>query len=112
MVRPDTNIFAIYGLLDKAQEYFGNDSNGNGFKMFDSSTFHGKNLIFKDSAVEIVPVKERRTYKEWLESEYIESLEGMQTPQCSGSGNKMIQQHLLVTTVVLFLILYQLQDLD
>ncbi|XP_035190799.1 melanotransferrin isoform X2 [Oxyura jamaicensis] len=86
MVHPDTNIFAVYGLLDKAQDYFGNDSNGNGFKMFDSSTFQGKNLIFKDSAVEIVPVKERRTYKEWLESEYIESLEGMQTPQCSGSA--------------------------
>ncbi|NXI61354.1 TRFM protein, partial [Anseranas semipalmata] len=111
MVHPDTNVFALYGLLDKAQDYFGNNSNGNGFKMFDSSTFQGKNLIFKDSAVEIVPVEERRTYTEWLGSEYIESLEGMQTPQCSGAGNKLIQ-HLLVTTVVPFLILLQLQGLD
>ncbi|NXA53972.1 TRFM protein, partial [Nothocercus julius] len=88
MVHPDTNVFAVYGLLDKAQEFFGNSSNENGFKMFDSSAFQGKDLIFKDSAVEIVPVKERRTYAEWLGSEYIESLEGMQTPLCSRAGNK------------------------
>uniref|UniRef100_A0A669PN25 Ovotransferrin n=1 Tax=Phasianus colchicus TaxID=9054 RepID=A0A669PN25_PHACC len=98
MVHPDTNIFALYGLLDKAQEYFGNNSNRNGFKMFDSSAFQGKDLIFKDSAVKIVPVEERRTYAEWLGSEYVESLEGMQTPQCSGAGNKLTQQHLLVIT--------------
>ncbi|NXC39702.1 TRFM protein, partial [Penelope pileata] len=109
MVHPDTNVFALYGLLDKAQDYFGNSSNGNGFKMFDSSTFQGKNLVFKDSAVEIVPVEEKRTYTEWLGSEYVESLEGMQTRQCSGAGNKLTHHHLLVTTVVPFLILCQLQ---
>uniref|UniRef100_A0A8C9FEV6 Ovotransferrin n=1 Tax=Pavo cristatus TaxID=9049 RepID=A0A8C9FEV6_PAVCR len=111
MVHPDTNIFALYGLLDKAQDYFGNNSNRNGFKMFDSSAFQGKDLIFKDSAVKIVPVEERRTYAEWLGSEYVESLEGMQTPQCSGAGNKLIQQHLLVITFVPFIILDQLQGL-
>ncbi|NWS72572.1 TRFM protein, partial [Crotophaga sulcirostris] len=111
MVHPDTSIFALYGLLDKAQVYFGNSTNGNGFKMFDSSAFQGKDLIFKDSAVEIVPVKERRTYAEWLGSEYIESLEGMQTPQCTGAGNK-IRQHLLMTTVVPLLLLHQIQGLD
>ncbi|NXS68982.1 TRFM protein, partial [Pandion haliaetus] len=111
MVHPDTNIFALYGLLDKAQVYFGNSSNGNGFKMFDSSTFQGKNLIFKDSAVAIVPVEERRTYAEWLGSEYIESIEGMQTLQCSGAGNK-IRQYLLTTTVIPFLTLCHIQGLD
>ncbi|KFP95661.1 Melanotransferrin, partial [Haliaeetus albicilla] len=111
MVHPDTRIFALYGLLDKAQVYFGNSSNGNGFKMFDSSTFHGKNLIFKDSAVEIVPVEERRTYAKWLGSEYIESIEGMQTPQCSGAGNKL-RQYLLATTVVPLLTLCQIQSLN
>ncbi|NXG75788.1 TRFM protein, partial [Baryphthengus martii] len=111
MVHPDTNGFAIYGLLAKAQVYFGNSSNENGFKMFGSSTFQGKNLIFKDSAVEIVPVGERRTYTEWLGTEYIESLEGMQIPQCSGAGNKL-RQYLLVTTIVALLILCQVQGLD
>ncbi|OXB63990.1 hypothetical protein ASZ78_014754 [Callipepla squamata] len=86
MVHPDINIFALYGLLDKAQDYFGNNSNGNGFKMFDSSAFQGKDLIFKDATVKIVPVEERRTYTEWLGRAYVESLEGMQTPQCSGAG--------------------------
>lgn len=79
--------------------------------MFDSSTFHGKNLIFKDSAVEIVPVEERRTYAKWLGSEYIESIEGMQTPQCSGAGNKL-RQYLLTTTVVPLLTLCQIQSLN
>lgn len=94
------------------QVYFGNSDSGNGFKMFDSSAFQGKDLIFKDSAVEIVPVEERRTYREWLGSEYIESLEGMQTPlQCSGAGNK-ITQYSLMATVIPLLILCQIQSLD
>lgn len=79
--------------------------------MFDSSTFQGKDLIFKDSAVEIVPVEERRTYREWLGSEYIESLEGMQTPQCSGAGSK-ITQYSLMATVIPLLVLCQIQGLD
>ncbi|NXM05978.1 TRFM protein, partial [Tyrannus savana] len=112
MVHPDINVFALYGLLDKAQVvYFGNNSNGNGFKMFDSSTFQGKNLIFKDSAVEIVPLQEKRTYTEWLGSEYVESLEGLQTLQCSGAGSK-ITQYSLVPTVIPFLVLCQIQGLD
>ncbi|XP_015727137.1 melanotransferrin isoform X1 [Coturnix japonica] len=90
MVHPDINVFALYGLLDKAQDYFGNNSNRNGFKMFDSSAYQGKDLIFKDSAVRIVPLEEKRTYAEWLGSEYVESLEGMQTPQCSGAGKVLI----------------------
>ncbi|NWI56850.1 TRFM protein, partial [Calyptomena viridis] len=111
MVHSDINVFALYGLLAKAQVYFGNSSNQNGFKMFDSSAFQGKNLIFKDSAVEIVPVEERRTYTEWLGSEYVESLEGMQTPQCSGAGIK-ITQHLLMSAVIPFLVLCQILGLD
>ncbi|NXP32975.1 TRFM protein, partial [Leiothrix lutea] len=111
MVHPDINVFALYGLLDRAQVYFGDSSNGNGFRMFDSSAFQGKDLIFKDSAVEIVPVEERRTYREWLGSEYIESLEGMQTPQCSGASNK-ITQYSLMATIIPLLILCQIQSLD
>lgn len=79
--------------------------------MFDSSAFQGKNLIFKDSTARIVPVGERRTYAEWLGSEYIDSLEGLQTPQCSGAGNK-IRQYLLMTAAVPLLILCQIQGLD
>ncbi|KAH1164740.1 hypothetical protein KIL84_000005 [Mauremys mutica] len=104
MVHPDTNIFAVYGLLDKAQDFFGNDSNGNGFKMFDSSDFLGTDLIFKDSTIKIVPVGEKTTYAEWLGSEYIDSLEGMQSPQCSGAAAiSMNIVGLLATSVLQFL---------
>nr|XP_025953328.1 melanotransferrin [Dromaius novaehollandiae] len=101
MVHPDINVFAIYGLLDNAQDFFGNSSNENGFNMFDSSAFNGKDLVFKDSAVEIVPVKERRTYAEWLGSEYIESLEGMQTPSCSRAAAITTNGAVLLTSSVL-----------
>ncbi|XP_036610226.1 melanotransferrin [Trichosurus vulpecula] len=85
MVHPDTNIFAVYGLLDKAQDLFGNDSNQNGFKMFDSSDYHGQDLLFKDSTVRVVPVREKTSYTSWLGQDYVASLEGLQSLQCSGA---------------------------
>ncbi|KAM8953111.1 melanotransferrin [Pelodytes ibericus] len=81
MVHPDVNIHAVFGLLDNAQNYFGSDTN-NEFKMFDSSNYDAKDLIFKDSTSKIVPVKEKTTYNKWLGMNYIESLEGL---QCSSS---------------------------
>uniref|UniRef100_A0A8D0HL30 Melanotransferrin n=1 Tax=Sphenodon punctatus TaxID=8508 RepID=A0A8D0HL30_SPHPU len=88
MVHPDTNIFAVYGLLDKAQDFFGNDSNRYGFKMFDSSDFQETDLIFKDSTVQIVPVREKTGYAEWLERNFLDSFEGMRSLQCSGAGEE------------------------
>ncbi|XP_027704621.1 melanotransferrin isoform X2 [Vombatus ursinus] len=85
MVHPDTNIFAVYGLLDKAQDLFGNDSNKNGFKMFDSSDYRGQDLLFKDSTVRVVPVQEKTSYTSWLGQDYVASLEGLQSLQCSGA---------------------------
>ncbi|XP_076973667.1 melanotransferrin [Tamandua tetradactyla] len=86
MVRPDTNIFTIYGLLDKAQDLFGDDHNKNGFRMFDSSAYHGQDLLFKDAAVRLVPVGEKSTYRDWLGLNYVASLEGMLSQQCSGAA--------------------------
>ncbi|KYO45305.1 disks large-like protein 1 isoform A [Alligator mississippiensis] len=103
MVHPDTNIFAVYGLLDKAQDFFGNDSNGNGFKMFDSVDFSGTDLLFKDSAVKTVPVREKRTYREWLGKEYIEALEGMQSLQCSAEAAIPVTSVVLLAASALLL---------
>uniref|UniRef100_G3U579 Melanotransferrin n=1 Tax=Loxodonta africana TaxID=9785 RepID=G3U579_LOXAF len=85
MVRPDTNIFTVYGLLDKAQDLFGDDHNKNGFKMFDSSDYHGQDLLFKDATIRAVPVGEKTTYRDWLGLDYVASLEGMLSQQCSGA---------------------------
>ncbi|XP_004745380.1 melanotransferrin isoform X1 [Mustela putorius furo] len=86
MVRPDTNIFTVYGLLDKAQDLFGDDHNKNGFKMFDSSNYHGQDLLFKDATIRAVPVGEKTTYRDWLGPAYVEALEGMLSQQCSGAA--------------------------
>ncbi|XP_008591097.1 PREDICTED: melanotransferrin-like, partial [Galeopterus variegatus] len=86
MVRPDTNIFTVYGLLDKAQDLFGDDHNTNGFKMFDSSDYHGQDLLFKDATIQVVPVGEKTTYRDWLGLDYVASLEGTLSQQCSGTA--------------------------
>lgn len=68
------------------QDLFGDDHNKNGFKMFDSSDYHGQDLLFKDATIRAVPVGDRTTYREWLGLDYVVALEGMLSQQCSGTG--------------------------
>ncbi|KAL7991176.1 hypothetical protein Chor_012831 [Crotalus horridus] len=70
------------------QDFFGDDNNPNGFKMFSSSEFQKQDLIFKDSTVEIVPVGERRTFESWLGQPFLDSLEGLESSQCSRAEYK------------------------
>nr|QHQ72351.1 melanotransferrin isoform 1 [Acipenser ruthenus] len=104
MVHPETNIYAVYGLLSKAQDFFGNDSNPNGFSMFDSSKYQGTDLIFKDSTLRITGVGEKKTYDEWLGQGYMASLKMLECSAAAVSTASVV----LVTALSFFLTCYSI----
>uniref|UniRef100_A0AAY4C0W3 Serotransferrin n=1 Tax=Denticeps clupeoides TaxID=299321 RepID=A0AAY4C0W3_9TELE len=85
MTRPDINHHAIFGLLDRAQKYYGKGA-GSEFDMFGSSRYGGADLIFKDSTLSIIGVAEKKTYEQWLGPQYVDALKAMEC-NSSMSGN-------------------------
>ncbi|XP_063056139.1 melanotransferrin [Engraulis encrasicolus] len=79
MTHTDTHTHSLYGLLDKAQR-------SGVFKMFESASHGGRDLIFKDSTQRIVGVANRRTYQEWLGQEYMDTLLAMECTSAATAG--------------------------
>ncbi|XP_065120847.2 melanotransferrin [Paramisgurnus dabryanus] len=96
MIRPCTNHHVIFGLLDKAQSFFGVNS-ASGFKMFESKDYEGTDLIFKDSTITLIGVGERKTYEDWLGKSYLDAAVAM---ECSASSTVFSLSSVLLMTIV------------
>ncbi|XP_078265920.1 uncharacterized protein LOC144599072 [Rhinoraja longicauda] len=76
MTRPDKKV-AVLKLLKSQQLLYGRNGTMAGtFQMFSSSTFSGKNLLFKDSTQCLIEIPQTN-YEDFLGDRYINILEGL-----------------------------------
>ncbi|XP_008584200.1 PREDICTED: melanotransferrin, partial [Galeopterus variegatus] len=74
VVRADTDGGLIFRLLNEGQLLFSHE--GSSFQMFSSEAYGQKNLLFKDSTLELVPIA-TQTYEAWLGPEYLHAMKGL-----------------------------------
>ena len=87
-------------LLLKASENYGvNQSDSNMFQLFESNKYGGKDLLFKDSTKQLVEVKDKDTYQEFLGAGYLADIEALTacptTDKGPTAGSKNTKLHLL-----------------
>ena len=86
------------------QQKFGTSSAD--FKMFNSSNYEGKNLLFKDSTKSLVAAGDKNTYQKWLGDEYLKALEALECPEkTNGSGQSMLSPVLFMMFIVIKIVL-------
>uniref|UniRef100_A0A096NBH9 Melanotransferrin n=1 Tax=Papio anubis TaxID=9555 RepID=A0A096NBH9_PAPAN len=74
VVRADTDGGLIFRLLNEGQRLFSHE--GSSFQMFSSEAYGQKDLLFKDSTLELVPIA-TQTYEAWLGQEYLHAMKGL-----------------------------------
>ncbi|CAH1266109.1 LTF [Branchiostoma lanceolatum] len=57
--------------LKNTQDQFGSDENKRGFQMFDSASFGGHDLLFRDDTHHLVEVGSKDSWEKWLGQEYL-----------------------------------------
>ncbi|CAH1266107.1 LTF [Branchiostoma lanceolatum] len=58
-------------LLKNTQDMFGTDENERDFQMFDSASFGGHDLLFRDDTHHLVEVGSKDSWEKWLGQEYL-----------------------------------------
>ncbi|XP_045859512.1 melanotransferrin isoform X4 [Meles meles] len=74
VVRADTDGGLMFRLLNEGQRLFSHESSS--FQMFSSKAYGQKDLLFKDSTTELVPIA-TQTYEAWLGREYLHAIKGL-----------------------------------
>lgn len=75
MTRPGSMVKSLKQWLLRLDEYC--RTNPHFFQMFNSSTYGGKDLLFADSTVKLIDVKEKNTTQAWLGEKYYFALQSL-----------------------------------
>ncbi|XP_078472828.1 serotransferrin-1-like [Lampetra fluviatilis] len=78
---------AILGLLNEAENYFGvNGTQKSKFELFSSSSYGGKNLLFKDSTQSLFRLPALFNHRSYLGSEYTSALASLSSARRKGKN--------------------------
>lgn len=79
MSRPGNKVAGLKQTLLRLDEFF--KTNSHLFQMFNSSAYGGKDLLFKDSTVKLIDVKEKNSTEAWLGQKYFNALRTLSSCQ-------------------------------
>ncbi|XP_019626588.1 PREDICTED: uncharacterized protein LOC109471661 isoform X5 [Branchiostoma belcheri] len=79
----------VVRLLKGVQEQFASDENENDFQLFDSSSFGGHDLLFRDDTQHLVEVGSKDSWEKWLGQEYLRCIRSHHTDTHSSSGQQL-----------------------